>query len=105
MAGILFLQTYLERDVRGLRYVGDLGLFQAFLRALALRSGQLLNLTDMARDIGVAVNTAKNWLSVLEATFQVILVRPWHANAEKRLVKTPKIYLTDTGLLCRLAVL
>ncbi|MGD0310034.1 MAG: ATP-binding protein [Acidobacteriota bacterium] len=98
-----YLQTYLERDVRGLRYVGDLGLFQAFLRALALRSGQLLNLTDMARDIGVAVNTAKNWLSVLEATFQVILVRPWHANAGKRLVKTPKIYLTDTGLLCRLA--
>jgi hypothetical protein len=98
-----YLQTYLERDVRGLRYVGDLGLFQAFLRTLALRSGQLLNLTDVARDIGVAVNTAKNWLSVLEATFQVIIVRPWHVNAGKRLVKTPKVYLTDTGLLCRLA--
>jgi predicted AAA+ superfamily ATPase len=98
-----YLQTYLERDVRGLRHVGDLGLFQSFLRTLALRSGQLLNLTDIARDIGVAVNTAKNWLSVLEATFQVILVRPWHANAGKRLVKTPKVYLTDTGLLCRLA--
>ncbi len=98
-----YLQTYLERDVRGLRQVGDLGLFQAFLRTLALRSGQLLNLTDIARDIGVAVNTAKNWLSVLEATFQVILIRPYHANAGKRLVKTPKVYLTDTGLLCRLA--
>lgn len=98
-----YLQTYLERDVRGLRQVGDLGLFQSFLRTLALRSGQLLNLTDVARDIGVAVNTAKNWLPVLEATFQVIIVRPWHANAGKRLVKTPKVYLTDTGLLCRLA--
>lgn len=98
-----YLQTYLERDVRGLRFVGDLGVFQAFLRTLALRSGQLLNLTDVARDIGVAVNTAKNWLSVLEATFQIIIVRPWHANAGKRLVKTPKVYLTDTGLLCRLA--
>lgn len=98
-----FIQTYLERDVRDLRHVGELTLFQSFLRALALRSGQLLNLTDIARDLGVAVNTAKQWLSVLEATFQVIILRPWHVNAGKRLVKTPKVYLTDTGLLCRLA--
>jgi predicted AAA+ superfamily ATPase len=98
-----YLQTYLERDVRGLRFVGDLGVFQAFLRTLALRSGQLLNLTDMAHDIGVAVNTAKHWLSVLEATFQIIIVRSWHANVGKRLVKTPKVYIADTGLLCRLA--
>lgn len=66
-----YMQTYLERDVRTLRQVGDLTLFQAFLRALASRSGQLLNLTDLARDLGVAVNTAKGWLSVLEATHQV----------------------------------
>ncbi len=98
-----YLQTYLERDVRGLRHIGDLGLFQAFLRTLALRTGQLLNLSEIARDVGVAVNTSKKWLSVLEATFQVIIVRPWYANAGKRLVKTPKVYLTDTGLLCRLA--
>jgi len=98
-----YVQTYLERDVRSLRQVGDLTSFQSFLRALAARSGQLLNLTDIARDLGLAVNTAKAWLSVLEATFQVIVLRPWHANVGKRLVKTPKVYLTDTGLLCYLA--
>lgn len=98
-----YVQTYLERDVRGLRHVGDLTLFQNFLRALAARSGQLLNLTDVARDLGIAVNTAKSWLSVLEATFQVIVLRPYFANVGKRLVKTPKVYFTDTGTLCYLA--
>jgi uncharacterized protein len=98
-----YIQTYLERDVRTLRQVGDLTLFQAFLRALAARSGQLLNLTDVARDLGVAVNTAKAWLSVLEATHQVRIVRPYFANVGKRLVKTPKVYFTDTGTLCFLA--
>jgi hypothetical protein len=98
-----FAQTYLERDVRSLREVGDLTSFQSFLRALAVRSGQLLNLADVARDLGLAANTAKAWLSVLEATFQVIVLRPYHANVGKRLVKTPKVYLTDTGMLCYLA--
>lgn len=97
-----YVQTYLERDVRSLRQVGDLTSFQSFLRALAGRAGQLLNLTDVARDLGVAVNTAKAWLSVLEATFQVIVLRPYHVNVGKRLVKTPKVYFTDTGLLCYL---
>jgi len=98
-----YMQTYLERDVRSLRQVGDLTSFQSFLRTLAARTGQLLNLTDVARDLGVAVNTAKAWLSVLEATFQVIVLRPYHANVGKRLVKTPKVYFTDTGTLCHLA--
>ena len=98
-----YIQTYLERDVRSLRQVGDLISFQSFLRALAARTGQLLNLTDISRDLGVAVNTAKAWLSVLEATFQVIVLRPYHANVGKRLVKTPKVYFTDTGMLCYLA--
>jgi len=98
-----YVQTYLERDVRSLRQVGDLMSFQSFLRALAARAGQLLNLTDVARDLGVAVNTAKAWLSVLEATFQVMVLRPYHANVGKRLVKTPKVYFTDTGMLCYLA--
>ena len=83
--------------------MGDLTSFQSFLRALAARAGQLLNLTDVARDLGVAVNTAKAWLSVLEATFQVIVLRLYHTNVGKRLVKTPKVYFTDTGTLCRLA--
>ena len=98
-----YVQTYLERDVRSLRQIGDLISFQNFLRVLAARTGQLLHLTDIARDLGVAVNTAKAWLSVLEATFQVIVLRPYHANVGKRLVKTPKVYFTDTGLLCYLA--
>lgn len=98
-----YIQTYLERDVRSLRQVGDLSLFQNFLRSLAARSGQLLNLADLARDLGVAVNTAKTWLSVLEATFQVIVLRPYFANIGKRLVKTPKVFFTDTGTLCYLA--
>lgn len=98
-----YVQTYLERDVRSLRQVGDLSLFQGFLRALAARSGGLLNLTDIARDLGVAVNTAKAWLSVLEASFQVMILRPYFANVGKRLVKTPKAYFTDVGTLCYLA--
>ena len=98
-----YVQTYLERDVRTLRQVGDLTQFQNFLRALAARSAQLLNLNDLARDLGVAVNTAKAWLSVLEATYQVTVLRPYFANVGKRLVKTPKVYFTDVGTLCYLA--
>jgi predicted AAA+ superfamily ATPase len=98
-----YVQTYLERDVRTLRQVGDLTQFQSFLRALAARSAQLLNITDLARDLGVAVNTAKAWLSVLEATYQVTVLRPYYENVGKRLVKTPKVYFTDVGTLCYLA--
>jgi len=97
-----YVQTYLERDVRSLRQVGDLVEFQRFLRAVAARSAQLLDLTDIARELGVAVNTAKAWLSVLEATYQVFLLRPYHANVGKRLVKRPKVYMADVGLLCYL---
>ena len=98
-----YIQTYLERDVRTLRQVGDLTTFQNFLRALAARNGQILNLTDVARDLGVAVNTAKSWISVLEATFQILVLRPYFGNIGKRLVKSPKIYFTDIGTLCYLA--
>lgn len=98
-----YIQTYLERDIRTLRQVGDLTQFQNFLRALAARSGQLLNLSDVSRDLGIAVNTAKAWLSVLEASYQVTVVRPYFANIGKRLVKTPKIFLSDVGTLCHLA--
>lgn len=98
-----YIQTCLERDVRMLRQVGDLTQYQDFLRVLAARSAQLLNLTDVARDLGVAVNTVKAWLSVLEATYQVVVLRPYFANVGKRLVKTPKVYFTDVGTLCYLA--
>jgi predicted AAA+ superfamily ATPase len=98
-----YIQTYLERDVRSLRQVGDLTQFQSFLRALAARSAQLIRMSDLARDLGIAVNTVRAWLSVLEATYQVIILRPYHANIGKRLVKTPKVYFTDVGTLCHLA--
>ena len=97
-----YIQTYIERDLRMIRQIGDLNQFQNFLRVLAARSAQLLNLTDVARDLGVAVNTIKAWLSILEATYQVIVLRPYYANVNKRLVKTPKVYFTDTGTLCNL---
>lgn len=97
-----YVQTYLERDVRNLRRVGDLSQFQSFVRALAARSGQLLNASELARDLGVATNTVRAWLSVLEATHQIVVVRPYFANIGKRLVKSPKVYFTDTGLLCHL---
>jgi hypothetical protein len=97
-----YIQTYLERDVRTLRQVGDLALFHTFLRALAARSAHLLNLTEIARDIGAAVNTVKSWMSVLEASYQIIIVRPYYENLGKRLVKSPKVYFSDTGILCHL---
>ena len=98
-----YVQTYLERDVRSLRQVADLSQYQNLLRVLAARSGQLLNLSDVARDLGVVLNTVKAWLSVLEATYQVTVLRPYFANVGKRLVKTPKVYFTDVGTLCYLA--
>ncbi len=98
-----YIQTYLERDVRSIRQIGDLTQYQNFLRVLAARNAQLVNLSDVARDLGVVVNTIKAWLSVLEATYQVIVLRPYFANVGKRLVKTPKVYFSDVGTLCYLA--
>lgn len=94
-----YVQTYLERDVRSLKQVGDLGQFHLFLRAMAARNGQLLNLPVLSSDLGIAVNTVKAWLSVLEATYQVMLLRPYFANVGKRLVRTPKAYFLDSGVL------
>ena len=74
-----YVETYLERDVRSLRQVGDLVQFRNFLRALAARCANLLNLSEVARDLGLSVNTVKAWLSVLEATSQVIILRPYYA--------------------------
>ena len=93
------VQTWLERDVWRVRNVGDLGTFSTFLSALAARSAGLLHQTELGRDIGAASNTVKAWLSVLEATHMALLLRPWFANVGKRLVKTPKVYFADVGLM------
>jgi len=93
-----YVRTYLERDVRQLINVRDLGTFQRFLKLCAGRSGQLLNLSSLANDCGITHNTAKAWISVLEASYIVHLLPPHHQNFNKRLVKTPKLYFLDTGL-------
>lgn len=97
-----YLATYLERDVRSLANVGSLRDFERFLRASALRSANLLNKADLARDIGIAPSTAGQWLSMLQASGQVVLLEPWFSNRTKSIVKSPKLYLADTGLLCAL---
>ena len=93
-----YLQTYLQRDVRDLAQVGDLTVFTRFLRSAAARTAQLLNLADMARDVGIAPNTARHWISILQASGLLWLLEPYHTNLSKRLVKTPKLYFLDTGL-------
>ena len=97
-----YLATYLERDVRSLANVGSLRDFERFLRACALRSANLLNKADLARDIGIAPSTANHWLSMLEASGQAVLLEPWFSNRTRSIVKSPKLYLADTGLLCAL---
>ncbi len=93
-----YVQTYLQRDVRDLANIGDSHAFLKFLRAAAARTGQLLNLSDMARDVGVTPATAKQWLSVLEASGIIYLLEPYHNNVTTRLIKTSKLYFLDTGL-------
>ena len=97
-----YIETYLERDVRTVRQVGDLMAFQSFLRLLAARSGQILNMTGIATELGLTLNTVKAWISVLLTSYQIIVLQPYHANLGKRLVKRPKVYFTDTGTLCYL---
>jgi predicted AAA+ superfamily ATPase len=95
-----YLQTYLERDVRALTNVRDLATFRGFLALLASRHGQVLNKTDLAAPLGVSVPTIGEWLHILEVTGQIILVPPYFENFGKRLIKSPKVYLGDSGLAC-----
>ena len=97
-----YLQTYVQRDVLQLIKVADISLFTKFIRLLAGRVGQLVNFSTLATDVGVAVNTIKAWIGVLEASYIIFLLKPHHQNFAKRLVQQPKVYLYDTGLLCYL---
>jgi len=97
-----YTATYLERDVRSLLAVGDIGAFHTFLRMCAGRVGQLLNLSSLAADCGVSQPTARHWLSTLEASFIVFRLQPFHANLGKRLTKRPKLYFHDSGLAANL---
>lgn len=93
-----YIQTYVERDVRQMKNIGDLSTFEKFIKLCAGRVGQLLNLSSLATECGITHNTAKAWLSLLEASFIVFLLQPHHKNFNKRLVKMPKLYFYDTGL-------
>ena len=97
-----YIQTYVERDVRLIKKIIDLNTFQRFLKMCAARSGQLLNMSSLADDCGISHNTVKEWISVLEASFVIFLLQPYYQNFNKRLIKMPKLYFYDTGLLCAL---
>lgn len=93
-----YITTCLERDVRNLANIGDLGQFERFLRLCAARTGQILNISEMARDIGISVPTAKRWLSLLETGHQIYLLYPYYKNIGKRIVRSPKLYFNDPAL-------
>jgi uncharacterized protein len=97
-----YVTTYLERDVRNIKQISDLAVFRTFITLLAVRAGRLLNLSEVAKECGITQPTAKAWLGILESTQLIYLLRPYHRNISKRVVKTPKIYFMDTGLLCYL---
>ena len=93
-----YVQTYIDRDLRNLVKVSSLASFEKFIRACAARTASVLNISDLARDGGISVNTAKEWLSLLESAGQIILLQPYYKNLTKRLIKAPKLYFLDTGI-------
>ena len=93
-----YFETYIQRDLRQLTNIKDLHLFQRFVRLCAGRCGQLLNLNSLANDAGVSHTTARNWISILEASYIIFLLQPYHGNLSKRLIKSPKLYFYDVGL-------
>jgi predicted AAA+ superfamily ATPase len=97
-----YFQTYVERDVRQLIKLKDIVLFEKFMKLLAGRAGQVLNYQSLSNDVGVDGMTIKSWLSILEASYVIFRLPPYFENFGKRVIKTPKIYFTDTGLLCYL---
>ena len=97
-----YLQTYIERDIRSIKVIENLNTFTRFLGLCAGRTGQILNLTSLANDTGVSVNTVKSWLSLLETSYIIFLLKPYHNNFNKRIIKAPKLYFYDTGVACSL---
>lgn len=97
-----YIQTYIERDVRSIFNIKDLPNFISFIKICAARVGQLFNASSIANELGVDYKTIQNWLNLLETSFILYRLQPWHVNFNKRIVKTPKIYFYDTGLVCHL---
>ena len=94
-----YLDTYITRDVRSLKNIGNLNDFQKMMQLLAGRVGQLINYSSLANDVGASVKTIKSWLSVLEASYIIFTLSPYYENFGKRVIKSPKIYFYDLGLL------
>lgn len=97
-----YLRTYVERDVRQLLNIGDLGVFRQFIEMCAGRIGQLVNFSEIGNQLGISYQTVSKWLSILETSFICYTLRPYHKNFNKRIVKSPKLYFYDTGLACAL---
>ena len=97
-----YINTYIEKDVRQIKNIENLNSFSHFLQLCAGRTGQLLNMNSLAIDAGISTNTVKSWLSVLEASYIIYYLRPYHKNYNKRITKSPKLYFHDTGLACSL---
>lgn len=97
-----YIATYLERDVRQLRAIENLSQFQRFMQLLAGRVGQVVNMSSLANDVGISPNTVEAWLSILEASYIIYRLQPFYKNKNKRIIKSPKIYFYDTGLVCNL---
>jgi len=97
-----YVQTYVQRDVRQLKNISDLNAFSKLLQLCANQAGQLLNRDELAKQIGIDSKTVQSWIGLLEASYIIFLLQPWHNNLNKRIIKSPKIYFYDTGLLCSL---
>lgn len=97
-----YIQTYIDRDVSLISQITNLKTFETFLRVIAGRTGQLINLTSLSNDLGISHNTVKSWINLLETSGIIYLLQPYFSNISKRLIKSPKLYFTDTGLVCRL---
>lgn len=97
-----YIKTYLERDVSDLVNVGNMTTFRTFLKLVAYKCGSQLNLSDLSNDLNVSVNTIKTWITILESSYIIFMLPAYHKNLGKRLLKTPKLYFFDTGLLCHL---
>ena len=99
---LFFLSPLQHYDLRNIKAISDLGRFQTFLGLLATRAGKLLNMSEIAKECAITQPTVKDWISILESTYIIYLLKPYHGNHSKRLIKSPKLYFTDTGLLAYL---
>lgn len=97
-----YIETYIERDLRNIKQITDLSAFRTFVKLCAGRIGQIVNLSDLGRDVGVSHNTIKSWLSILETSYIIFFLQPYYKNFNKRIIKSPKLYFYDTGLVCSL---